>query len=66
MRLLAAEPRCIARRSFIPISVSLWKDIATPVFDGVLLAGLRAGPMAFYLARFHVVFTVFPFSYLFR
>ena len=34
-------PRCITsqcRRTFIPLSVSLWNDLADPVFDGVWLA----------------------------
>ena len=45
-----APPRCRTsqyRRSFIPISVSLWNDLVDPVFDGVGLAGSRAGPMPF-------------------
>ena len=31
----------------IPISVSLWNDLADPVFDGVGLAVSRAGPILF-------------------
>ena len=27
------------RKTFVPISVSLWKDLSDPVFDGVGLAG---------------------------
>ena len=45
-----APPRCKTseyRRSFIPLSVSLWDDLADPVFDGMGRAG-RAGPMPFY------------------
>ena len=34
MRLLAAEPSPY-RRTFIPLSLSLWKDLADSVFDGV-------------------------------
>ena len=36
------------RRTFVPLSVALWNDLADPVFDGVRLAGLRAGSMLFY------------------
>ena len=44
-------PRCRTtqyRRTFIPFSVSLWNDLADPVFDGVGLRVSRAGPMLFY------------------
>ena len=37
-----APPRCRTcqyRRSFVPLSVSLWNDLSDPVFDGVGLAG---------------------------
>ena len=40
-----AEPPCRTlqyRRSFIPLSVSLWNDLADPVFDGVGLAGFKS------------------------
>ena len=39
-----APPRCRTshyRRTFIPLSVSLWNDLADPVFDGVGLAGFK-------------------------
>ena len=29
-------------RTFIPVSVSLWNDLANPVFDGVGLAGFKS------------------------
>ena len=29
-------------RTFIPLSVSLWNDLADPVFDGMGLEGLQA------------------------
>ena len=29
-------------RTFIPLSVSLWNDLANPVFDGVGLAGFKS------------------------
>ena len=37
-------PRCRTlqySRTFIPFSVSLWNDLANPVFDGVGLAGFK-------------------------
>ena len=37
-----APPRCrtsLYHRNFIPLSLSLWNDLADPVFDGVGLAG---------------------------
>ena len=37
-------------RTFIPLSVSLWNDLANPVFDGVGLAGFKSIPNAFLLA----------------
>ena len=30
------------RRTFIPFAVSLWNDLANPVFDGVGLAGFKS------------------------
>ena len=36
------------RRTFVLLSVCLWNDLADPVFDGVGLAGFKAGPMLFY------------------
>ena len=30
------------RGSFVPLSVSLWNDLANSVFDGVGLAGLKS------------------------
>ena len=37
-------------RTFIPFSVSLWNDLANPVFDGVGLAGFKSRANAFLLA----------------
>ena len=51
LRYTYAAPRCRTTqysRTFIPLSVSLWDDLANDVFDGVGLAGSRAGPMLFY------------------
>ena len=38
------------RRTFVPLSVSLWNDISDPVFDGVGLAGFKSTTNAFLLA----------------
>ena len=48
-----APPRCRNlqySRTFIPFSVSLWNDLANPVFDGVGLAGLKSRANAYLLA----------------
>ena len=48
-----APPRCrtsLFRRSFVPLSVSLWNDLSDPVFDGVGLAGFKSRANAFLLA----------------
>ena len=48
-----APPRCRTsqyRRSFVPHSVSPWEDLSDPVFDGVLLTGLKSRVNAFLLA----------------
>ena len=40
-----ANPRCRTsqyRRTFVPISLSLWNDLSCPVFDGVGLAGFKS------------------------
>ena len=38
------------RRSFVPLSVSLWNDLSDPVFDDVGLAGFKSRANAFLLA----------------
>ena len=38
------------RRSFVPLSVSLWSDLSDPVFDGVGLAGFKSRANVFLLA----------------
>ena len=38
------------RRTFSPLSVSLWNDLCDPVFDGVGLAGFKSWANAFLLA----------------
>ena len=48
-----APPRCRTlqySRAFIPFSVSLWNDLANPVFDGVELAGFKSRANASLLA----------------
>ena len=37
-------------RTFVSISVSLWNDLADPVFDGVGLAGFKSRANAYLLA----------------
>ena len=49
-----APPRCRTlqySRTFIPFSVSLWNDLANPVFYGVGLAGLKSRANASLLAQ---------------
>ena len=48
-----APPHCRTsqyRRSFVPLSVSLWNDLSDPVFDGVGLVGFKSRANAFLLA----------------
>ena len=48
-----APPRCRTSqysRTFIPLSVSLWNDLASLVFDGVGLAGFKSRANLFLLA----------------
>ena len=47
-----APPRCRTsqyRMRFVPLSVSLWNDLADSVFDGVGLAGFRSRANVFLL-----------------
>ena len=66
-----APHRCITsqdRRTFIPFSVSLWNDLAEPIFDGVGLTSFmsRANDFLFSLAALSLlVFYYFPFSSFF-
>ena len=44
-----APPRCRTSqysRTFIPLSVSLWNDLANPMFDGVGLVGFKSSANA--------------------
>ena len=48
-----APPSCRTSqysRTFIPLWMSLWNDLANPVFDGVGLAGFKSRANAFLLA----------------
>ena len=52
-RFTYAPPRCRTsqyRRTFIPLSVSLWNDLSETVFDGVGLACFKSMANAFLLA----------------
>ena len=39
------------RRTFVTLSVSLWDDLADPLFDGVGLAGFKSRANAFLLKK---------------
>ena len=64
-----APPSCwtlLYSRTFIPLLVSLWNDLANPVFDGVGLAGFKAWPMLFYWPKLlypNYSPTIFPFFF---
>ena len=48
-----APPRCRTsqyRRTFVPLTVSLWNDLSDPVLDGVGLVGFKSRTNAFLLA----------------
>ena len=48
-----APPRCTIsqyRRTFVPLSVSLWNDLSDNVFDSVGLTGFKNRANAFLLA----------------
>ena len=54
------------RKTFILISVSLWNELADPVFNDVRLGYSRAGPMFFYRPKLLYPFlssTIFPFPF---
>ena len=52
--------------TFIPLSVSLWNDLAYPIFDGVGLADFKTRAMLFFwpklLYPYYNLFLFFPFS----
>ena len=60
-----APPRCRTsqyRRPFIPFSISLWKELSDPVFDGVDWRVSRAGPIPFYWTSCSFTFCLLLFS----
>ena len=66
-----APPRCRTsqdRRTFISLSVSLWNDLADPVYDSVALAGLKSRANAFFSLRCSIYqflsSTIFPILFL--
>ena len=51
-RFTYALPRCRTsqhRKTFIPLSVSLWNDLANPVFGGMGLANFKSRANAFFI-----------------
>ena len=64
-----APPRCITsqyRRTFIPLSVSLWNDLVDPVFDGVGFGGFQERVQCHFVglvALSFFVFNYFPFLF---
>ena len=62
-----APPRCRTSqysRTVIPLSVSLWNDLANPVFDGVGLAGFKTGQCFFIGLRCSIPSIIFYSFYL--
>ena len=58
-RYTCAPPRCRTSqysRTFISLSMSLWNDLANPVFDGVGLAGFKSRAMRFYWPKMLYLF----------
>ena len=54
-------------RTFIPLSVSLWKDLADPVFDGVGLVSFKSRANVFFIGLSCSILqqssTIFPFLF---
>ena len=69
-QLTYVPPRCRAsqyRRTFVTLSVSLWNDLADPIFVGVGLVDFKSrGQMLFYLPwllyHYYCLLLFFPFS----
>ena len=68
-RYTCAPPRCRTsqyHRTIVHLSVSLWNDLADPLFDGVGLAGFKSRANAFYwpklLYPYYSLLLFFPFS----
>ena len=65
---LFASPHCRTsqyRRTFVPLSASLWNDLSDPVFDGVGLVGFKSRANDFLARSAHSFLspTVFYFSF---
>ena len=63
-----APPRCRTSqysRTFIPLSVSLWNDLANPVFDGVGLAGFKSRANVFFIGLSCSIPIIIFYSFLF-
>ena len=61
-----APPRCRTSeysRTFIPLSVSLWNDLANPVFDGVGLAGFKSRANVFFIGLSCSIPTIIFYSF---
>ena len=52
-------------RIFIPLSMSLWNDLADPVFDGVGLAGFKTRANYFFIGVSFTIHTIFFFYFSF-
>ena len=63
-----APPRCRTsqyRRTFVPLSVSLWNDVADPVFGGVGLAGFKSKANVFHWSKLLYPYYSFLLFFLF-
>ena len=61
-----ARPRCRTlqySRTFIALSVSLWNDLANPVFDGVGLAGFEEQGRCFFIGLSCSIPTIVFYSF---
>ena len=61
-----AQPRCRTSqysRTFIPLSVSLWNDLAIHVFNGVGLVGFKRGANAFSIGLSRSIPTIVFYSF---
>ena len=54
------------RKTFVPLSVSLWNDLADPRFDGVGLVGFKSRANAFFigLSCYNIPTLVFYYFFL--
>ena len=50
-------------RTFIRLSVSLWNDLANPVFDGVGLAGFKSSANDFFIGPSCSILTIVLYSF---